>query len=75
MGAQSSEKDPQKLKISVDFLGKFSFKIYVLNDADEGDDVAGLRVVLVVAQDEGCGYQNKQIEVVRFDSSFRWNLK
>ena len=42
---------------------------YILDDADEGDGVPGLRVVLVAAQDEGGRHQHVQVEVVKLHTS------
>ena len=48
---------------------------YIFYDADQGDGVAGLRVVLVAPQDEGRGNQHVQVEVVRLDADLRRNLE
>ena len=56
-------------QVKVDLLA------HVLDDADEGDGVAGLRVVLVAAQDEGGGHEHVQVEVVQLHAGLCRHLK
>ena len=56
-------------------VGGHSLFHYILNDADEGDGVPGLRVVLVAAQDEGGRNQHVQVEVVKLHPSLGRHLQ
>ncbi len=48
---------------------------HVLNDADEGDRVSGLRVVLLAAEDEGARHRHVQVEVVGLHPRPRGHLR
>ncbi len=48
---------------------------HVFDDADKRDGVAGLRVVLVAAQDERRRHEHVEVEVVRLDARLRRHLR
>ena len=48
---------------------------HILDDAHKRDGVAGLRVVLVAAQDEGGWHEHVQVEVVQLHAGLRRHLK
>ena len=53
----------------------FVIQLYIFDDADEGDGVPGLRVVLVAAQDEGGRHQHVQVEVVKLHACLGRHLQ